>query len=80
MLKIQLFGQTSLAIHRYSTALARAETLGLYHLAAQIRIWLAPLLPPMEAKTQLENARRFAEGGNRKYLLEQIKSLESLDE
>jgi DNA-binding SARP family transcriptional activator len=71
-------GQMSLAIHRYSTALARAESLGLYHLAAQIRIWLAPLLPPNEAKAQLENARRFAEQGNRKYLLEQIKGLESL--
>lgn len=70
-------GQNSLAIHRYSTALARAESLGLYHLVAQIHIWLAPLLPPQEAKIQLENARLFAEQGNRKYLLEQIKSLES---
>jgi DNA-binding SARP family transcriptional activator len=70
-------GQTSLAIHRFSTALARAENLGLYHLAAQIRIWLALLLPPAEAKVQLEQARTFAERGKRKYLLEQIKNLEN---
>jgi DNA-binding SARP family transcriptional activator/predicted ATPase len=69
-------GQTSLAIHRFSTALARAENLGLYHLAAQIRIWLVPLLPPTEAMEQLEQARTFAERGKRKYLLEQIKNLE----
>jgi predicted ATPase len=70
-------GQTALAIHRFSTALARAENLGLYHLAAQIRIWLVPLLPPVEAKDQLKQARLFAERGKRKYLLEQIKSLEN---
>ena len=69
-------GHTDLAIHRFSTALARAENLGLYHLAAQIRIWLVPLLPPGEAKTQLRNARLFADRGQRKYLLEQIKNLE----
>lgn len=70
-------GQKELAIHRFSTALARADNLDLYHLATQIRIWLVPLLPPDEAKTQLKNARLFAERGQRKYLLEQIKNLES---
>jgi DNA-binding SARP family transcriptional activator len=70
-------GQTSLAIHRFSTALARAENLGLYHLAAQIRIWLVPLLPLDEARDQLEQARTFAERGKRQYLLEQIKKLEN---
>jgi DNA-binding SARP family transcriptional activator len=69
-------GQTSLAIHRFSTALARAENLGLYHLAAQIRIWLVPLLPPTEARAQLKQARLFAERGKRQYLLEQIKKLD----
>ena len=39
-------GQTALAIHRLSTALARADAAGTQHLAAQIRLWLAPLLPP----------------------------------
>jgi DNA-binding SARP family transcriptional activator/predicted ATPase len=70
-------GQTTLAIHRFSIALTRAENLGLYHLAAQIRIWLVPLLPPDEAKVQLNQARSFAERGQRRYLLEQIKNLEN---
>jgi DNA-binding SARP family transcriptional activator/predicted ATPase len=70
-------GQTSLAIHRFSTALARADNLGLYHLAAQIRIWLVPLLPPAEARVQLKQARLFADRGKRQYLLEQIKNLEN---
>src|SRR5205814_677238 len=38
-------GQSSLAIHHLSTALARAESLGLQHLSAQIHLWLVPLLP-----------------------------------
>ena len=41
-------GETTLAIHRLSTALVKAETLGLPHLSAQIRVWLAPLLPSMK--------------------------------
>ena len=69
-------GQTTLAIHRLSTALARADALGTRHLAAQIRIWLAPLLPPAEAHATLAEARALAESGNRTRLLEQISRLE----
>jgi tetratricopeptide (TPR) repeat protein len=69
-------GQTALAIHRLSTALARADALGTRHLAAQIRIWLAPLLPPSEARATLAEARALAETGNRTRLLEQIHQLE----
>src|SRR5204863_2857476 len=69
-------GQTTLAIHRLSTALARADALGTVHLAAQIRIWLAPLLPPAEARATLAEARALAESGNRTRLLEQIAQLE----
>jgi DNA-binding SARP family transcriptional activator len=69
-------GETALAIHRLSTALARAETLGLLHLAAQIRLWLAPLLPPAEARVQLAEARAIAESGGRKRLLEEIEQAE----
>jgi DNA-binding SARP family transcriptional activator len=65
-------GQTALAIHRLSTALARADALGIRHLAAQIRIWLAPLLPPEEAQATLTEARAIAEAGGRRRLLEQI--------
>jgi tetratricopeptide (TPR) repeat protein len=68
-------GETALAIHRLSTALAKAEALGLPHLTAQIRLWLAPLLPPAEARTQLAEARAIAEGGGRKRLLEEIDRL-----
>jgi tetratricopeptide (TPR) repeat protein len=69
-------GETALAIHRLSTALAKAEALGLPHLAAQIRVWLAPLLPPAEAQAQLAEARAIAESGRRKRLLEEIAQAE----
>jgi len=69
-------GETTLAIHRLSIALAKAEALGLLHLAAQIRVWLAPLLPPTEARTQLAEARAIAESGGRKRLLEEIEQAE----
>jgi tetratricopeptide (TPR) repeat protein len=65
-----------LAIHRLSTALARADALGTRHLAAQIRVWLAPLLPPAEARAALSEARAIAESGGRKRILEQIERLE----
>jgi tetratricopeptide (TPR) repeat protein len=65
-------GETTLAIHRLSTSLAKAEALGLPHLNAQIRLWLAPLLPLAEAWAQLAEARAIAEGSGRKRLLEEI--------
>ncbi|HEU4325111.1 MAG TPA: AAA family ATPase [Roseiflexaceae bacterium] len=68
-------GQTGLAIHHLSAALARADNLGLGHLAAQIRIWLAPLLPPADAQAALREARTLAERGRRLRLLEQIERL-----
>jgi tetratricopeptide (TPR) repeat protein len=70
-------GETTLAIHRLSTALARADLLGTQHLAAQIRLWLAPLLPPSEARARLAEARAIAERGNRRRLLEDIARVES---
>ncbi len=69
-------GEHSTAIHRLSTALAKAEAVGTQHLAAQIRIWLAPLLPPDEARLRLAEARAIAQAGGRKKLLEQIESEE----
>lgn len=69
-------GETALAIHHLSTALARADDLGTRHLSSQIRIWLAPLLPPTEARARLAEARAIAEGGGRMLLLEQIERLE----
>jgi tetratricopeptide (TPR) repeat protein len=69
-------GQVALAVHRLSTALARADALGTLHLAAQIRIWLAPLLPPAEARAILAEARAIAESGGRERLLAEIAELE----
>ena len=69
-------GQTALAIHHLSTALVHADTLGTRHLAAQIRIWLAPLLPPDEARAVLAVARTLASNGERRLLLAEIDRLE----
>ncbi|HEY3343696.1 MAG TPA: AAA family ATPase [Anaerolineaceae bacterium] len=69
-------GQTALAIHRLSTALARADAAGTHHLAALIRIWLAPLLPIEEARRTLAEARQIAESGQRRLLLRQIEEIE----
>ncbi|NTU83388.1 MAG: hypothetical protein HGA45_29135, partial [Chloroflexales bacterium] len=70
-------GQTALAIHSLSAALARADALGTCHLAAQVRIWLAPLLPLAEARTALAEARAIAESGGRRRLLEEIDRVEA---
>ena len=70
-------GETALAIHRLSTALAKAEDLGLPHLTAQIRLWLVPLLPPNEARTTLNEVKVLAESSGRKRLLEEVQQLES---
>jgi hypothetical protein len=70
-------GETALAIHRLSTALAKAEALGLPHLAAQVRLWLVPLLPPTEARAALNEVRALAGSTSRKRLLEEAEQLES---
>ncbi len=69
-------GHTHLAIHRLSTALAQADALGIRHLAAQIRLWLVPLLPPSEARLHLAEARLIAESSGRLRLLEEASRLE----
>ncbi len=69
-------GETALAIHRLSTALAKAEALGLPHLTAHIRLWLVPLLPPAEARAALNEVKAVAESSGRKRLLEEIEQTE----
>ena len=69
-------GETALAIHRLSTALARADALGICQLATQIRLWLVPLLPPTEAHTHLAQARTIAQSSGRRLLLDQVIHLE----
>ncbi len=68
-------GETTCAVHYLSSALAQADTLGARHLAAQIRIWLAPLLPPAEARVILAEAQEIAEVGGRRRLLAAIKEV-----
>lgn len=68
-------GETALAIHRLSTALGLADSLGTRHLATQIRLWLIPLLPDREASVLLEEARIFATQSGRKLLIEQANRL-----
>lgn len=70
-------GETTCAVHYLSSALAQADTLGARHLAAQIRIWLAPLLPAGEARTLLAEAHEIAEIGGRRLLLAEIERLRS---
>jgi tetratricopeptide (TPR) repeat protein len=69
-------GEDALAIHRLSTALGQADALGARHLATQVRLWLAPLLPPEQARQLLAQARATAKEGGRRRLLDQIESLE----
>jgi tetratricopeptide (TPR) repeat protein len=70
-------GERSLALERLSTALAQADDLGAHHLAAQIRLWVAPLLPQAEARAHLAQARAIAEAGQRRRLLDDICRLEA---
>jgi DNA-binding SARP family transcriptional activator len=70
-------GHAALAIHRLSAALATADALGTRHLAAQVRVWLAPLLPPAEARAALAEARAIAESGGRQRLQEEIARAEA---
>lgn len=67
-------GEHALAIHRLSTALARADALNLKHLSAQIRVWLAPLLPTHEARAHLAEARSIADSSGRQRLLDEIEA------
>ena len=68
-------GETALAIHRLSTALGQADALGTRHLAALVRIWLAPLLPPEPARQILAEARLIAEQSGRERLIAEIERL-----
>jgi len=68
-------GKNNLAIHRLSSALTRAEAIGTHHLVARIKLWLAPLLPPEEAKSVLAEVRIFAKNSGRQRILEEAERL-----
>ncbi|HZQ08174.1 MAG TPA: tetratricopeptide repeat protein, partial [Anaerolineae bacterium] len=70
-------GQEDLARERLTDALTRADALGNGHLSVRIRIWLAPLLPPEQRKTRLNEARAIAEANGYAGLLEEIRRLET---
>ena len=72
----QARGETSLALYRFSAAMAQADAIGTRHLAAQIRLWLAPLLPPAEGRARLAEVRAFAESAGRTRLLQEAAALE----
>lgn len=67
--------ERTLALYRLSAAMAQADAVGTRHLAAQIRLWLAPLLPAAEARERLAEVRAFAESGGRARLLAEAVSV-----
>lgn len=70
-------GQNELAIHRFTTALAQAKAISSRFLAAQICLWLAPLLPPATARAHLAEARTIITTGRYHRLLPQLERLEA---
>jgi tetratricopeptide (TPR) repeat protein len=69
-------GQSDLARQRLSGALEQANQFGTRHLGVRIRIWLAPLLPPANARQYLQEARSIAEQSGYGRLLDEIAQLE----
>ncbi|RRR70397.1 MAG: transcriptional regulator [Candidatus Viridilinea halotolerans] len=65
-------GERTQARARLQSALSLADSIGTHYLAAQIRIWLAPLLPPDAAQATREAARAIATSGGYRRLLEEL--------
>lgn len=57
------------------SALAQMEALNIRFAVAQIRLWVAPLLPPEIARTQLDQARQIATEDGYKQLLTAVDRL-----
>lgn len=70
-------GQNARASELLSTALASADALGNGHLSVRIRIWLAPLLPIVEAQERLREARSIAQTNGYAGLLREINQAEA---
>lgn len=68
-------GQRGEALDKLATAREMADTHSLHHLAAQVRIWIAPLMPRAQALAQLDEARAIALRGGRQRLLEEEQSV-----
>jgi tetratricopeptide (TPR) repeat protein len=69
-------GHTDLAREQLQKALHFVEPVGNHHLEVRIRIWLAPLLAPADARVCLKAARALAKQDGLKGLLEEIEQLE----
>ncbi len=69
-------GDTKLARKQLEAAMDLVQALGNHHLEVRIRIWLAPLLTPKEARACLGSARSLAEQNGLKGLLDQIGEVE----
>lgn len=67
-----------LAISQFEHAMHDADSLGIHHLAAQIRIWLASVTPRAHAAIYLADAERLARHGGRAFLLQQITTLKQM--
>lgn len=63
------------AVTQLTSAMQEADTLGIYHLAAQIRIWLASVSETPQARTYLDQAEHLAQHGGRSFLIRQITTL-----
>ena len=73
----QARGQIDLAIHRLSMALTQADAISSRFLAAQIRLWLASLLPATTATPYLAEARTIIIKGGYHRLLPHLERLEA---
>jgi hypothetical protein len=60
------------AIVAFEHALTRADAIGVHHLAAQIRIWLASVVDVSRAHHLLQDAHIIAHNGDRVRLLAEI--------
>jgi tetratricopeptide (TPR) repeat protein len=63
------------AIQHLKQAMTKADALGVHHLAAQIRIWLATLVDAEDAAQRLNEAIVLASNGGRQLLLKQIEAI-----
>lgn len=70
-----VYAGADLAVEHLKAALAQAEALNIRYLATQVRLWLAPLLPPDAARDHLATARQVAEQDGYLWLLEQGEQL-----
>ena len=68
-------GAVEQARHLLLTALAQVETLKIRFMAAQIALWVAPLLPSAEAQTYLAQARQIATEDGYRQLLDEAERL-----